>query len=119
MGIMGESFPDIGKEFSTASEDFEQDIREFYRTLFVGQTLEDGKLVIPMNDIVDKYYDFSEAKPNEGLEQKVLYRMRTMTRRNDKNREQYKGVRTMVYYLYPIEDVEDGDAQRGGLRIQL
>lgn len=119
MDDINEIFPDIGKEFNTSAEDFEQDIREFYRTLFEGQTLEDGRLVIPMNDIIDKYYDFSEAKPNEGLEQKVLYRMRTMTRRNDKDRIQYKGVRTMIYYLYPIEESEEDDAQRGGLRIQL
>jgi hypothetical protein len=122
MGFMddiNELFPDIGKEFNTASEDFEHDIREFYRTLFDGAELENGRLVIPVTEIIDKYYEFSEDKPNDGLEQKVLYRMRTMTRRNDKERIQFKGVRTMVYYLYPIEDAEADDAQRGGLRIQL
>ena len=119
MDDINEIFPDIGKEFNTASEDFENDIREFYRTLFKDKELEDGRLVIPVVDIIDKYYEFSEEKPNDGLEQKVLYRMRTMTRRNDKERIQYKGVRTRVYYLYPLEDVEADDAQRSGLRIQL
>lgn len=119
MDDINEIFPDIGKEFNTASEDFENDIREFYRTLFKDKVLEDGRLVIPVVDIIDKYYEFSEEKPNDGLEQKVLYRMRTMTRRNDKERIQFKGVRTMVYYLYPLEDVEASNAQCSGLRIQL
>ena len=122
MGFMddiNELFPDIGKEFNTASEDFEHDIREFYKTLFDGAELENGRLIIPVTDIIDKYYEFSEEKPNDGLEQKVLYRMRTMTRRNDKERIQYKGVRTRIYYLYPLENTEADDAQRSGLRIQL
>ena len=119
MDDINEIFPDIGKEFNTASEDFEHDIREFYRTLFDGAELENGRIAIPVTDIIDKYYEFSEEKPNDGLEQKVLYRMRTMTRRNDKERIQFKGVRTMVYYLYPIEDSEENDAQCSGLRIQL
>lgn len=122
MGFMddiNELFPDIGKEFNTASEDFEHDIREFYRTLFDGAELENGRIVIPVTDIIDKYYEFSEEKPNDGLENKVLYRMRTMTRRNDKDRIQYKGVRTRIYYLYPLEDTEADNAQCRGLRIQL
>lgn len=119
MDDINELFPDIGKEFNTASEDFEHDIREFYRTLFDGAELENGRVAIPVTDLIDKYYEFSEEKPNDGLEQKVLYRMRTMTRRNDKERIQFKGVRTMVYYLYPMENTEADDAQCSGLRIQL
>ena len=119
MDDINELFPDIGKEFNTASEDFEHDIREFYKTLFDGAELENGRLIIPVTDILDKYYEFSEEKPNDGLENKVLYRMRTMTRRNDKDRIQYKGVRTRIYYLYPLENTEADDAQRSGLRIQL
>ena len=119
MDDINDIFPEIGKEFNSAAEDFEEEITEFYKSLFKDKELENGRLIIPVTDILDKYYEFSEEKPSDGLENRVLYRMRTMTRRNDKDRIQYKGVRTRIYYLYPIEDSEENDAQCSGLRIQL
>lgn len=117
MDDINDIYPEIGAEFNTASEDFEQDMREFYDSLFEDSDAEE--LQLTKDEIMDKYCDFADERYNEGLSQRVLFRVRAMVKENCKSRVRTGGSRSTVYCLHRRVKKEDENAAVGGLRIQL
>ena len=119
MDDINEIYPEIGAEYNTASEDFDEEMKEFYDSLFETKDAE-GKDTIQLTKdaIIDAYLTFADEKYSDSLEKRVLFRVRAMVQGNEKTRIRLNGVRSRVYTLKRRAKEED-DNDSSGLRIQL
>lgn len=119
MDDINEIYPEIGGEYNTASEDFDEEMEEFYDSLFETKDAE-GKDTIQLTKdaIIESYLTFADEKYSDGLEKRVLFRVRAMVQGNEKTRVMTNGVRSRVYLLKRRKK-EEADDDSCGLRIQL
>lgn len=96
-------FPEIGKVFNSYADDFDRDVKDFYRSMFDGKA--EDVIVRKTKDVIEGFRKFTDCDDDSpSLSSRLIPNLLNMHKDNCKTRVREAGKQTTRYKFHRISD---------------